>query len=61
MDAYGALLKWIEENGYRITDLEREIYLKVGEPLRQDDPSYVTEIQFPATRRAIQGVTPHSL
>lgn len=51
-DAYGALLKWIEENGYRITGPEREIYLKVGEPLLQNDPSYVTEIQFPVVRRS---------
>src|SRR5574340_87125 len=49
--AYGALLKWIEENGYRIIGPEREIYLKTGVPLRQDDTSYVTEIQFPVTRK----------
>lgn len=51
-NAYGALLKWIEDNGYRITGPEREIYIKTGTPLRQDDPSYVTEIQFPVARKA---------
>lgn len=51
-NAYGALLKWIEENGYRITGPEREIYLKTGSPVRQDDPGYVTEIQFPVVRKS---------
>lgn len=45
--AYEAVLKWIEENGYRIVGPEREIYLHTGSPVRQDDPSYVTEVQFP--------------
>jgi len=49
--AYGILFKWIEANGYRITDPEREIYLKVSEPVRQNDPGYLTEIQFPVERK----------
>lgn len=49
--ALSALLKWIEENGYRIIGPNREIYLYVGEgPMRQDDPSYVTENQFPVEK-----------
>jgi len=50
--AYPVLLQWIEKNGYRITGPEREIYVKTGEPVRQDDPSYVTEIQFPIAKAA---------
>lgn len=49
--ALATLLKWIEENGYRITGPNREIYLYAGDgPVRQDDPSYVTENQFPVAR-----------
>lgn len=49
--ALSALLKWIEENGYRIVGPNREIYLYTGEgPVRQDDPSYVTENQFPVEK-----------
>ena len=49
-NVYQALLKWIQENGYRICGPDREIYIKTGEPLRQDDPSYVTEIQIPVEK-----------
>lgn len=52
-NAYAALLNWIEVNGYRINGPEREIYLKTGVPLSQDDPSYVTEIQFPVARKSV--------
>ena len=46
--AVNALLKWIEQNGYRIIGPNREIYLYTGQgPVRQDDPTYVTENQFP--------------
>jgi len=49
--ALSALLKWIEDNGYRIIGPNREIYLFTGEgPVRQDDPSYVTENQFPVAK-----------
>ena len=43
--AYAALLGWIEENGYRVTGPNRELYLRGGN--EQDNPDYVTEIQFP--------------
>lgn len=46
--AYPELLRWINENGYTITGPGREIYIYSGDgPVHQDDPSYVTEIQFP--------------
>lgn len=48
--AYQARLKWMQENGYRFCGPDREIYIKAGEPVRQDDPSYVTEIQIPVEK-----------
>ena len=48
--AYNALMQWIQANGYRISGSTREIYLKTAEPLRHDDPSYVTEIQIPVEK-----------
>jgi DNA-binding transcriptional MerR regulator len=50
-DAYGAILKWIEGNGYRICGPGREHYLKESEPPGiQNDPETVTEIQFPVEK-----------
>lgn len=50
-NAYTAILKWIPENGYRIAAPEREVYVYNGNgPTRQDDPSYVTEVQFPVEK-----------
>ena len=43
--SYQMVLKWVEANGYQVDGPIREIYLQCGEPLRQDDDSYVTEIQ----------------
>ncbi len=48
--SYQQMLAWLDENGCQICGPGREIYLSTGENLRQDDPSYVTEIQFPVTR-----------
>lgn len=49
--AYDALTTWIQANGYRINGADREIYLHTGNgPVRQDDPTYVTEIQFPVEK-----------
>lgn len=49
--AYEALLKWIEANGYQVTGACREFYLqppaKGGD---QHDPQTVTEIQFPVAK-----------
>lgn len=49
-EAYDALLRWVEVNGYRIAGPVREIYLQCSQPVRQDDESYVTEIQVPIER-----------
>lgn len=48
--AYNAVMQWIQANGYRICGSNREIYLHTGNPVRQDDPSYVTEIQIPVEK-----------
>ncbi|MEP7294210.1 MAG: MerR family transcriptional regulator [Chloroflexota bacterium] len=45
-EAHEAVIKWIEANGYQITVPDREINLYHAQPIRQDDPSYVTEIQY---------------
>ncbi len=47
---YDAVLHWIEANGYKIVGPNRELYLYCGTPVRQDDESYVTEIQFPIAK-----------
>jgi DNA-binding transcriptional MerR regulator/predicted transcriptional regulator YdeE len=49
-DAHEAILKWIEANGYRIAGPDREVYLYNAMPIRRDDPSYVTEIQYPVEK-----------
>ena len=49
-NAHEAVLKWIEANGYRIAGPDREIYLYNAMPIRLDDPSYVTEIQYPVEK-----------
>lgn len=53
-EAYQAILKWIEANGYRINGLCREIYLHSPKPsadgVSQTDPGTVTEIQFPVVK-----------
>lgn len=46
--AYGALARWIEENGYQLNGPTRTLFLTCGEHV--DDPDkYVTEIQAPVT------------
>jgi DNA-binding transcriptional MerR regulator len=50
-NAYQDMLHWLGENGYRICGPNREIYIQAGEgKVRQDDPSYITEIQFPVEK-----------
>lgn len=54
-EAYGAILKWIDANGYHIIGPGREVYQRNAAPHRQSgaiaisqtDPNTVTEIQFP--------------
>jgi effector-binding domain-containing protein len=39
--------QWAEANGYRIAVPDREINISNARPIRRDDESYVTEIQYP--------------
>lgn len=48
--AYDAIGHWIEANNYKIAGPNREVYLYCTQPVRQDDDSYVTEIQFPVEK-----------
>ncbi len=49
--SYQEMIKWLDTRGYQIVGPGREIYVYCGEgESRQDDPSYVTEIQFPVQR-----------
>lgn len=49
-EAYGALLRWIEANGYRPSGPTRELFLHVSAPVSRDDESNVAEIQVPIIR-----------
>jgi DNA-binding transcriptional MerR regulator len=53
-EAYDAIGKWIDGNGYRICGPSREIYVHVTEEghgmVSQTDPETVTEIQFPVEK-----------
>lgn len=51
---YDRLTRWMESSGWRPSGPCREIYLQIGNPVRQDDKSYVTEIQFPVERVAAE-------
>jgi DNA-binding transcriptional MerR regulator/predicted transcriptional regulator YdeE len=46
-DAHEAVITWIEHNNYRIVGADREINLYNRPPIRRDDPTYLTEIQYP--------------
>lgn len=49
--SYDAVLAWIDQHGYQICGVGREIYLKTSDTVvRQDDPGYVIEIQFPVKK-----------
>lgn len=45
--SYTALAAWIDSNGYSPAGPARELYLKIGQQVRHDDESYITEIQIP--------------
>lgn len=47
-DAYHAILRWIETNGYSICGPSREVYLQYERG--GDQANNVTEIQFPVTK-----------
>jgi DNA-binding transcriptional MerR regulator/predicted transcriptional regulator YdeE len=49
-DAHEAVLTWIDANSYQISGPDREINLYNKMPIRLDDPSYVTEIQYPVEK-----------
>lgn len=53
-EAYQAIGKWIEANGYRICGPVREIYIRPAEQTpsgaSQSDPNTMTEIQFPVEK-----------
>jgi effector-binding domain-containing protein len=49
-DAHEAIVRWIEANGYQIVGPDREINLHNSAPIRLDDPSYVTEVQYPVEK-----------
>jgi DNA-binding transcriptional MerR regulator len=49
-EAYGALLRWIEANNFRLVGPPREIFLHVSAPVSRDDESNVTEIQVPVAK-----------
>ncbi len=51
-EAHEAVLKWIEANGYQIVGPDREVYLYNSLPIRRDNPTYVTEIQYPVEKAA---------
>lgn len=48
--AYQALTTWIDKNGFRVIGPGRDVYLHMSQTARLDDPSYVTEVQFPIER-----------
>jgi DNA-binding transcriptional MerR regulator len=54
-DAYGAIQKWMEANGYECIGAVREVYLREarreGNGVSQSDPETVTEIQFPVRKK----------
>jgi DNA-binding transcriptional MerR regulator len=49
-EAHEAIICWIEANGYRIAGPDREINLYNKSPIRLDDETYVTEIQYPVEK-----------
>ncbi len=53
-EAHQAVIKLVDDNGYHIAGPDREVYLYNAMPIRQDDPSYVTEIQYPV-EKAVNG------
>jgi DNA-binding transcriptional MerR regulator/predicted transcriptional regulator YdeE len=56
-EAYDPLLRWVASNGYEVAGPIRELYLKMSMPVRQDDESYVTEIQVPVKKNGLDAAT----
>jgi DNA-binding transcriptional MerR regulator/predicted transcriptional regulator YdeE len=51
-NAHEAVLKWIDANRYQIVGPDREVNLYNTMPISLDNPSYVTEIQYPVEKAA---------
>ena len=49
-EAYPVLIAWIKQNGYRIVDSGREIYIRNMADHGVEPADYVTEIQFPVMK-----------
>ena len=54
-EAYTALSRWIQGNGYEIAGQAREVILRMAEPqpdgnVSQTDPGGIVEIQFPVRK-----------
>ena len=49
-DAHEAVYTWIENNQYRIVGADRELNLYHTPPFTRDNPTYVTEIQYPVEK-----------
>ena len=49
-EAYNAIGKWLDANGYRIVGPCREVYLNPAKNASQNDPNTVTELQFPVEK-----------
>src|SRR5687768_12107039 len=48
--AHNALNAWIQTNGYSICGPSRDLYHYAQEPFRDDDETYVTEVQVPVEK-----------
>ncbi len=57
-EAYKALMKWVDANGYRVVGHGREVYLQSAREIAgagdvkvsQTDPETITEVQFPVEK-----------
>jgi len=49
-EAYGEILKWVEENGYRIAGSTREVYHKGAGETQGGPQDVIIEIQFPVRK-----------
>jgi effector-binding domain-containing protein len=49
-EAYEAIMRWVDENGFQIVGPVREVYLKEPKNGSQTDPETVTEIQIPVEK-----------
>jgi hypothetical protein len=52
--AYAFALKWIEDNGYQVTEPARESYID-GIWNQETDADWLTELQFPVVKNRKKG------